>query len=158
MFAHPQVASKFDPPPLALKLLLGASLAVAGAFAAARLSDDPFTVRILDYLHWNVAYAAAATLAWLGVRDADESDRAARRWLARGLSLQVLGQVMGEIETITTWIPVYHVTDAVFLTLGPCMLLGLTSEMRTLSPLQTRTFSLDAAALALALLTLTLDL
>ena len=139
-------------------LLLFASLAVAGAFAAARLSGDPFTVRILDYLHWNVAFATAAALAWLGVRAADESDRAARRWFARGLSLQLVAQIMVEIEGATTWTPIYYLSDALFLTLGPCLVLGIWSKLRTLSPAQMRPFSLDVTALALVVLTLTMDL
>ena len=39
-------------------------------FVAARLSNELSTGHHFDYLHWTLAYAVAATLAWMGVRRA----------------------------------------------------------------------------------------
>jgi len=142
---------------MALKVLLPASVVVGATFVAARLSGNPAVVDLLDCLHWTVAAMAASILAWLGVRSADEHDRAPRRWFAYGLTSTLLGQLFFDIEQITGGTPVPNLSDALFLGLGPCCVLGLITALRTRSPLQNRPFLLDVTALALVILTLTLD-
>src|SRR5258708_37703613 len=142
---------------IALKVLLPASMVVGGAFLAACLSDNPAAVNLLDYLHWTVAALAAATLAWLGVRSADEHDRAPRRWFAYGLTSTLLAQLLFDMQQITHWTPIPNLSDALFLALGACCVLGLITTLRTRSPVQNRPFVLDVTALALVILTLTLD-
>jgi len=90
--------SRTVPGRTALKLLLGAGIAVLGAFAAGRLSSDPLTVHLLDYLHWTISCAAAAALGWLGVHGADQRDRPARRWFAYGLTFTVLAQLLFDVQ------------------------------------------------------------
>ena len=67
---------------IALTVLLSASVVVGITFVAARLSDNPAAVQLLDDLHWTVSAIAAAALAWLGVRSATAHERAPRRWFA----------------------------------------------------------------------------
>jgi signal transduction histidine kinase/CheY-like chemotaxis protein len=141
----------------ALKVLLPASMVVVAAFVAARLSGNPAVVNLLDFLHWTVSATAAASLAWLGVRVADEHDRAPRRWFAYGLTSTLLGQLLFDMQQITHWIPIPNLSDALFLGLGPCCVLGLIGTLQTRSPVHSRPFVLDVTALALVILTLTLD-
>jgi len=145
------------PSRIALKVLLPASMVVGAAFVAARLSGNPAVVNLLDCLHWTVAAIAAATLAWLGVRSADAHDRAPRRWFAYGLTSTLLAQLLFDVQQITHWTPIPNLSDALFLGFGPCCVLGLITTLRTRSPLQNRPFVLDVTALALVILTLTLD-
>jgi signal transduction histidine kinase/DNA-binding response OmpR family regulator len=146
------------PSRIALKLLLPASICVGGAFLAARLGSNPAVVERLDYLHWTISAFAAAALAWLGVRSADELDRTPRRWFACGLTSTLLGQLLFDMQGITHWTPIPNLSDALFLGLGPCCVLGLIATLRTHSPVLSRPFILDITALALVILTLTLDL
>jgi signal transduction histidine kinase/CheY-like chemotaxis protein len=143
---------------IALKVLLPASIGVGGAFVAARLSSNPDVVHLLDYLHWTISAIGAAALAWLGVRSADEHDRATRRWFACGLTFTLLGQLLFDMQEITHWTPIPNLSDALFLGLGPCCVLGLHATLRTHSPVLSRPLVLDITALALVILTLTLDL
>jgi signal transduction histidine kinase/CheY-like chemotaxis protein len=143
---------------IGLKVLLPASMVVGGAFVAARLSGNPVAVHLLDYLHWTVSATAAAALAWLGVRAADEHDRTPRRWFAFGLTSNLLGQLLSDMQGITEWTPIPNLSDALFLGFGPCCVLGLIATLRTRSPALSRPFVLDVTSLALVILTLTLDL
>ncbi len=150
-------ASRTVPGRSALNLLLGAGIAVLGAFVAARLSSDPLTVHLLDYLHWTIAAAASAALGWLGVYSAGHRDRATRRWFAYGLTFTLLAQLLFDVQEISHWIPIPNLSDALFLSLGPCCVLGLVSALRAHAPFPSRPFVLDVTALALVILTLTLD-
>jgi len=143
---------------IALKVLLPASLIAGSAFAAARLSGNPAVVQLLDYLHWTVCAIAAAALAWLGARSANEHDRASRRWFAFGLTSNLLGQLLSDMQGITQWTPVPNLSDVLYLGLGPCCVLGLIASLRTRSRVPSRPFVLDVTALALVILTLTIDL
>ena len=148
--------SRTVPGRTALKLLLGAGIAVLGAFAAARLCSDPLTVHLLDYLHWTISCAAAAALGWLGVHGADQRDRPARRWFAYGLTFTLLAQLLFDVQEISHWM-IPHLNDALFLCLGPCCVLGLVTALRAHTPFPSRPFVLDVTALAVVILTLTLD-
>ncbi len=143
---------------IAPKLLLGAGGLVAAAFVCARLSHVAATVRLLDYLHWTIAALAAAAAAWLGVRGTKTHDRAARRWFAWGFTFTLLGQLLFDMQEITHWTPIPNLSDALFLGFGPCCILGLSSTLRAHAPFPSRPFALDVTAIALVVLTLTLDL
>src|ERR1700693_4174523 len=96
---------------IALKVLLPASMIAGSAFVAARLSVNPALVQLLDYLHWTVSATAAAALAWLGARSANEHDRASRRWFAFGLTSNLLGQLLSDMQGTTQWTPVPNLSD-----------------------------------------------
>jgi signal transduction histidine kinase/ActR/RegA family two-component response regulator len=134
-----------------------AGVAVAVLFLLAWTSDDPRVSHLFDCLHWTVAYVAAAIVAWLGVADATGVDRASRRWFAIGLTLTAVGDLLYDYYELTgVWVP--QVSDVLFLSLGPCFVIGLALALRKDRQLQLRTFLLDVFSLALVLLTLTLDL
>lgn len=133
-----------------------AGVAVAVLFLLAWTSDDPRVSHLFDCLHWTVAYVAAAIVAWLGVADATGVDRASRRWFAIGLTLTAVGDLLYDYYELTgVWVP--QVSDVLFLSLGPCFVIGLALALRKDRQLQLRTFLLDVFSLALVLLTLTLD-
>jgi signal transduction histidine kinase/CheY-like chemotaxis protein len=146
------------PSRLALKLLLAASIGVGVAFTAARVSTEPAVVDLLDCLHWTIASITAAGLGWLGLRSAAESDRLARRWFAYGLILSGLGQLVFDLDEITKQILIPDLANTLYLSLGPCCVLGVLATLRAHSTVARRPFVLDATALGLVMLILTLDL
>jgi signal transduction histidine kinase/AmiR/NasT family two-component response regulator len=142
---------------LAARITVLAGAAVGVLFLLASTSDDYPTAHLFDCLHWTVAYVAAAIVAWLGVVDAIGVDRATRRWFAIGLTLTAVGDLFYDYYELTgVWVP--QVSDTLFLSLGPCFVVGLAIALRKDRRLQLRTFLLDVISLALVLLTLTLDL
>jgi cytochrome c biogenesis protein CcdA len=82
----------------ALQILTGASAAVTTVFAAGRYSAGSIAAHWFDYLHWTIAYIAAAALAWLGVRCSDGHVRDARRWFAYGLTFTALGELVFDLQ------------------------------------------------------------
>jgi signal transduction histidine kinase/ActR/RegA family two-component response regulator len=135
-----------------------AGVGVCVLFVLAWTSPDPGVAQVFDILHWTLAYVAAAIVGWLGVLDASGADRAVRRWFAIGLTLTAVGDLIYDYYMITGFAPIPELSDAFFLMLGPCVLLGFVAALREHRGLQLRTFLLDVFALALVLLTLTLDL
>ena len=112
----------------------------------------------LEHLHWTLAYFLAAVLAWLGVYFATPADRVSRRWFALGLSVTLASQVLYDLEAIMPWTTVPYLTEVLFLSIGPCFVLGTLAPIWPRSSIQRRPFALDVIALALVVLTLTLDL
>jgi signal transduction histidine kinase len=135
----------------------GHGLCVCVLFVLAWTSTDPEVAHTFDILHWALAYAAAAVVAWLGVLDASGANRAARRWFAIGLTLTAVGDLIYTYYQFIPVTPIPELSDAFFLMLGPC-LLGFVAALREHCGLQLRMFLLDVFALALVLLTLTPDL
>ena len=143
---------------LAARLVAGTLLVVLGLFLAARLSSQLSTGHYFDYLHWTIAYAVAATLGWMGVRRARDGDAVPRRWFACGLTITLVAQVMFDLQEITQLTPIVNLSDALFLSIGPCFVMGLLAPIRGHTSTQRRSFDLNATALVLVVLTLTLDL
>src|SRR5579862_6898403 len=108
---------------LAARLVAGALIVVIGVFVAARLSSKLTTGHYFDYLHWTIAYAVAATLAWMGVRRAQGAERVSRRWFACGLTITAIAQVMFDLQELTKRTPIVNLSDAFFLTIGPCFVM-----------------------------------
>src|ERR1700728_860083 len=86
---------------LAARVVAGTLIVVICLFAAARFSSKLSTGHYFDYLHWTVAYAVAATLAWIGVRRARDADVASRRWFAWGLTITLAAQLLFDLQEIT---------------------------------------------------------
>src|SRR6202453_4883168 len=143
---------------LAARLVAGTLIVVIGLFAAARLSSKLSTGHGFDYLHWTIAYAVAAALGWMGVRRAQGGDVAPRRWFACGLTVTLAAQVLFDLQEITHRTPIVNLSDALFLSIGPCFVMGLLAPMRGRTSTQRRSFDLNVTALALVVLTLTADL
>jgi signal transduction histidine kinase/CheY-like chemotaxis protein len=136
----------------------GTLVAVLGLFVAARLSTDLRTGHYFDYLHWTIAYAVAATLAWMGVRRARDGDAVSRRWFAVGLTITLVAQVLFDLQELTQHTPIVNLSDALFLSIGPCFVMGMLAPIRGRTQNQRRSFDLNVTALALVVLTLTADL
>ena len=85
---------------LAGRLVVGTLIAVVGLFVAARLSSNLSTGQYFDYIHWTLAYAVAAALAWMGVRRDRDGEVLSRRWFAWGLTITALGQVLFDLKGI----------------------------------------------------------
>ncbi len=143
---------------LAVKLTATVVAVVTVIFVVARNSGNITTGHYFDYLHWTVAYGFAVALAWAGVRSAQRGDLAARRWFAYGLTVTLAAQLLFDLQEITHRTPILNLSDALFLSIGPCFILGMLSPIRDRPLVQRRPFAMDVAALAIAILTLTLDL
>jgi signal transduction histidine kinase/DNA-binding response OmpR family regulator len=143
---------------LAGRLVAGTLILVIVFFVAARLSSELSTGHYFDYLHWTIAYAVAATLGWMGVRRARDADVAPRRWFACGLTITLAAQVLFDLQEITQHTPIVNLSDALFLSIGPCFVMGLLAPIRDRTSSQRRSFDLNVTALALVVLTLTADL
>ena len=143
---------------LAARLVGGSLIVVAGVFVAARLSSTLSMGHYFDYFHWTVACAVATTLAWMGVRRARDGDVAPRRWFAVGLTITLAAQVLFDLQEITQRTPIVNLSDALFLSMGPCFVMGMLAPIRGRTSTQRRSFDLNVTALALVVLTLTADL
>ena len=140
------------------RLLLTAALVTVAAFITARASSDIHAAQLFDYLHWTVAYLTAATLGWRGVKSATPADAPARRWFARGLTTTLVAQLLFDFQEVTQWTPVPNLSDALFLSIGPCFFMGLLILIRNHPALLRKAFALDVIALSVVVMTLTLDL
>jgi signal transduction histidine kinase len=143
---------------IARRLLIGAGIVVACAFAVAVASTDEDLIRLFDCVHWTVAYIAAATVGWIGVATSQPEDRATRRWFAIGLTLTLMGQLLWDYHELTGREVLPELSDSLFLSLGPCCVMGLIATLRKHSLSQPRAFLLDVTSLTSGLLTLTLAL
>jgi signal transduction histidine kinase len=139
-------------------LVAGTLGAIICLFSAARLSSNLRTGHYFDYLHWTIACAASAALAWMGVRRARPADLVSRRWLARGLTVSLLAQVLFDLQEITQYTLVDNFSDALFLSIGPCFVMGMLAPIRSRTPSERRSFDLNVTSVALVVLTLTSDL
>ncbi|MDQ5978902.1 MAG: hypothetical protein QG602_1876, partial [Verrucomicrobiota bacterium] len=129
------------------------------SFGIIRVGVGPELTRLLDNVHWTTAYALAAALAWLGVRDAGPAELPARRVFAWGLTAYAFGQVLWDVQVAVGWNPFPGPSDLFFICLGPACALGLWRGFCALAtPAQIRTIVLDAAALTVSVLALTLAL
>jgi hypothetical protein len=143
---------------LAARVVASTLIVVICLFVAARLSNKLSTGHNFDYLHWTVAYAVAATLAWMGVRRARDGDIASRRWFACGLTVTLAAQVLFDWQEITQRTPITNLDDALFLSIGPCFVMGMLAPIRGRTSTQRRSFDLNVTSVALVVLTLTSDL
>jgi signal transduction histidine kinase/DNA-binding response OmpR family regulator len=143
---------------LGARVVVGTLIVVICLFVVARLSSKLSTGHYFDYLHWTIAYAVAATLAWMGVRRARDGDVASRRWFAWGLTVTLAAQVLFDLQEITQHTPILNLSDALFLSIGPCFVMGLLAPIRGHTPTQRRSFDLNVTPVALVALTLTSDL
>jgi len=143
---------------LAARVVASTLIVVICLFLAARFSSKLSAGHYFDYLHWTIAYAVAATLAWMGVRRARNDDVASRRWFAWGLTVTLAAQVLFDLQEITQRTPITNLSDALFLSIGPCFVMGMLAPIRGRTSIQRRSFDLNVTPVALVVLTLTSDL
>jgi signal transduction histidine kinase/DNA-binding response OmpR family regulator len=143
---------------LAKRLLSGGLIVAVVLHALAVQSPDLFTGHLYAYAHWTLVDVIATTVAWMGVRSASPADLTARTWFARGITLTLVAQLLFDMQEITHWTPIPNLSDALFLSIGPCFVLGTLSPLRANPSVSRRFFTMDAVALPLVILTLTLDL
>jgi len=144
--------------PARLVLLLGVTGLMTGV-AGIRLAQDVHWVRFFDNLHWTAGTLTAAILAWLGLRSAPAESVKGLRWIALGLSAYAVGQIIWDVQALIGYSAFPSPSDLFYLWLGPCVALGLLFEVYRLADrVQRKTLLLDAAALAIAALTLVLVL
>ncbi len=145
--------------PAARAVFVPAVAIVLGIVALERFVHDRATLTLLDNVHWTIAYAAAAALAWFGARRAPAGDRAARLWFALGIGAYAVGQVLWDVQVASGWNPFPGPSDAFFLLLGPFCGVGVVQLLRarTTRAVQ-RTAALDAGGLGVAALALVLAL
>ncbi|MBI2256233.1 MAG: PAS domain-containing sensor histidine kinase [Proteobacteria bacterium] len=152
-------------------ILASAGLAVLLAAAAAYLSAVPDYAIFFDDLHWTVATAAAAAMAWLGYQHAREDAATARPryWFAWGLTSYALGQFFWDLQGLAGWYPFPAPSDLFYLLIGPFCAIGFAAALQPSDPARTKgpgqhhagdywAFGLDAAALVAAVLAITLAL
>lgn len=151
-------SSRVDPQRLAVLLLIAASATVCALASVSLTSADPEAVTLFDRLHWTVGYVKAPLIAWLGMWQVEGPDRTARRWFAIGLTITAVAYLDYVYWGFTghTLVPKYG--DQLFLAIGPCSLIGVIAVTRKHPRLPLRSFLLDVVALALVVLTLTLDM
>lgn len=120
------------------------------AWAGILADFGPVVSRILDNVHWTVAYTGAAWLGWIGVRRAERPDeRETRRWFALGLSAYAVGQLLWVAQVIADWTPFPGPTDLGCGALGPASVWALWTALRAHGKSgRARAAALDAAMLA----------
>jgi len=123
------------------------------------LAQDVQWIRFFDNLHWTAGTLTAAALAWFGVRAAQAGSARGLRWIAIGLTAYAVGQLIWDVQTLLGFTGFPTPSDLFYLWLGPCVAAGLLIEaFRLADRSQRKTLVLDAAILAIAVLTLVLVL
>jgi diguanylate cyclase (GGDEF)-like protein/PAS domain S-box-containing protein len=144
---------------LANKIFWMAVGALLVIFTAQYLIVEKFWLVLLDDLHWTLANACAALLAWLGFRESSGAARTARRWFFIGLSAYAMGQLLWDIQVFIGWNPFPAPSDIFYLMLGPCCLFGLVAAIRIQLPKNNQQITiLDTALLSIAILSLVLTI
>lgn len=80
---------------------------------------------LVDDIRWTVTSGTAAFLAWLGLLDGDEDERQYRQWFFLGTLFYFIGQVFWDILPYFGLRGFPNISDAFYLMLGPCCLMGL---------------------------------
>ena len=142
----PHAVSRF----LFIVLLTFAALGMAGL-----LILPPAQWVWLDNLYWSCAYAAALLLALRGAHLGQEQAQAASlRWFRWSPLALLFGQLIWNVQVMLDWTPFPGPSDLMFLLQGPPLVMGFwVMGQRRLSAQAWRVVRLDAAAMLVALLT-----
>src|SRR5271155_426769 len=113
----------------------------------------------LDNARWTIDCLLATLLAFLGLREADKQDRAARRWFFLGWIIYSVGMILWDIQVMVGWNPFPGPSDLFYLSLAPCLTIGLlTVLLKGQTKSETRAVLLDLTGIVVMALTLTLAL
>ena len=143
---------------LAKRLALISVLVVVAIWAISGQSSAAVTGHVFDYLHWTIAEGVSAILGWMGVHAATPHDLKSRRWFAYGLTVTFVAQLLFDMQEIAPWTKTYYLFDLLFLSIGPCFVIGMVAPVLRQPARQRRAFLFDIISLALVILTFTLDL
>jgi diguanylate cyclase (GGDEF)-like protein/PAS domain S-box-containing protein len=139
-------------------LIAGISVLLIGV-AGIRLTEDSGWVLFFDNLHWTAGTTSAALLAWLSLRSATPESRKGLRWIAIGLTGYAIGQIIWNVQTYLHFSHFPSPSDLFYLSLGPCLAIGLIVEsFRLASRVQRKSLLLDAAIFTIASLVMILVL
>ena len=145
-------------PRLNLIVFLTGLLGIIVGTAGIGLSSDPSWIKFFDNVHWTSGTAAAAFLAWLGVKSSvHQENHGAARWFAVGLGGYALGQLIWDGQVVLEYRQFPSPSDFFYLWLGPCLTVGLFLEIRrNLRRMDWLAALLDVLSLSIASLTLVL--
>ncbi|HUB66519.1 MAG TPA: adenylate/guanylate cyclase domain-containing protein [Candidatus Methylacidiphilales bacterium] len=134
-------------------------LYILGSAIGQHLTDNIVVIRFLDNARWTTDCLLASLLTFLGRCEAVKEDRRARHWFFLGWFIYALGQISWDIQMAIGWNPFPAPSDLFFLSLAPCLTVGLLSVLLTgLARGETRAVLLDVASILVMALTLTLAL
>jgi diguanylate cyclase (GGDEF)-like protein/PAS domain S-box-containing protein len=112
-----------------------------------------------DNLHWTASCLAGAALAWLGQHQMSQRHARGGWWMALGLSVYALGQLVWDLQVYTGLTLFPAPSDALYLWLGPLVAVGLVRVLQAHTlPSQRRAAWIDTLLLAMALTVLLLAL
>lgn len=153
-----QLGRDYQLSPTRLVLIAGLTGLLAGVLGI-RLAQDVHWIRFFDNLHWTAGTLIAAVFSWLGVRSKKIDRVRGLRWIAIGLTVYAVGQIIWDIQTWVGFDGFPSPSDLFYLWLGPCVGAGLLIEaFRLADRVQRKTLLLDASILAIAAMTLVLVL
>jgi signal transduction histidine kinase/CheY-like chemotaxis protein len=127
------------------------SLLTLVAICATRWAGSGW-ITVFDNLHWSTAYTTAALVAALGWHGADAAVRRERGCFAATLGCYALGQFAWDLQVALGWNPFPGPSDALFVLLGPGMLVGLLLRTRQFSPGERGSFLLGITGVVAAIL------
>lgn len=98
--------------------------------------------------HWSASIVGAFLLTYLGYRSARDEERAARRAIAAGMGLYLVGQVAWLVQVVFGVVTVPAVSDVFFLSSTVPITWGIAGAIRQrLSPAEHAAFKIDGATL-----------
>lgn len=135
------------------------ALYILGSAIGQHLTDSIAIIRVLDNARWTTDCLLASLLTFLGRREAAKKDRRARHWFFLGWFIYAIGQISWDIQMAVGWNPFPAPSDLFYLSLAPCLTIGLLSVLlKGLTSGETRAVLLDLASIVVMALTLTLAL
>jgi PAS domain S-box-containing protein len=135
------------------------ALYILGSAIGQHVADNVAIIRFLDNARWTTDCLLASLLTFLGRREAAKEDRRARHWFFLGWFIYAIGQISWDIQMAVGWNPFPAPSDLFFLSLAPCLTIGLLSVLlKGLAKGESRAVLLDLVGIVVMALTLTLAL
>lgn len=130
-------------------LVVCVCLVAFAAIVAAHMVPETSTRAWLDNLHWTIGYVGAAAFAWIRCIHPGPEYKRAIAFLAVGLSISALGQIVWDIEFGTKWQTFSGLAGVFFAVGGLVAVLGICCELYRIVPKSLHGMaSIDLAGLA----------
>jgi len=140
-------------------IMVGALVIIIMALICLHLELNSVTKHLLEALHGTVACFAGAWLAWAGTFGAASKESRPRRWFAWGLTMNLIGYIIGLLQPVFGWTDFPGPADVFHIALGPCCAMGIWQSLRSQTTTsEIRTAALDASALGLGALAMVMAL